>query len=429
MWIEFVLLVGALIALLVAGMWVPFAIGICGLAILYYEGGTMAMRALGLVSWGSMTSFTLTSIPLFIFMAEILGQSGVGKRFYDGMSVLVRKLPGGLLQTNIMGSALFAAICGSSVATAASIGSIALPHLKERQYDQKLSCGSLAAGGTLGILIPPSITMIIYGTLSETSISKLFMAGLVPGIVLASLYVLYISVRTLLNPNLVPKHVEPASRREVLAAITSLAPLTGLILIVLGGIYLGYSTPTEAAAVGSMLSLIIAISWRELTLERLKNAVVSTVNVSCTLLFIILAAIIFSYGIELGGVGHTLVEGVTNLSLNRFEFLLVLIAVYLVLGCFLDGAGMIVLTVPLLLPVIHAMQIDPIWFGVFVVLMLEMGMLSPPFGLNLFVVQGVSGWSFPTVVFGTIPFLVILVAFAVLMIAFPQMALWLPAQL
>ncbi len=429
MWLEFVLFVGTLIVLLVSGMWVPFAIGICGLAILYYEGGSMTLRALGLVSWGSMTSFTLTAIPLFIFMAEILGQSGVGKRFYDGMSVLVRKLPGGLLQTNIMGSALFAAICGSSVATAASIGSIALPHLKERNYDQKLSCGSLAAGGTLGILIPPSITMIIYGTLSETSISRLFMAGLIPGILLAGLYVLYIAIRTTANPDLVPPKAQPATRQEVARAIASLAPLTGLILIVLGGIYLGYSTPTEAAAVGSLLSMIIAIFWRELTWTKLMNAVISTVNISCTLLFIILAAIIFSYGIELGGVGHTLVEGVTHLSLNQFEFLVALIAIYLILGCFLDGAGMIVLTVPLLLPIIHAMQIDPIWFGVFVVLMLEMGMLSPPFGLNLFVVQGVSGWSFPTVVFGTIPFLLILIGFALLLITFPQMALWLPAQL
>lgn len=429
MWLEFILFVGTLIVLLVSGMWVPFAIGICGLAILYYEGGATALRALGLASWGSMTSFTLTAIPLFIFMAEILGQSGVGKRFYDGMSVLVRKLPGGLLQTNIMGSALFAAICGSSVATAASIGSIALPHLKERNYDQKLSCGSLAAGGTLGILIPPSITMIIYGTLSETSITRLFMAGLIPGILLAGLYVVYIAIRTIKNPGLVPAQAPPATRREVAMAVASLAPLTGLILIVLGGIYLGYSTPTEAAAVGSLLSMIIAMSWRELTLTKLMNAVISTVNISCTLLFIILAAIIFSYGIELGGVGHTLVEGVTHLKLNQFEFLVVLIAVYLVLGCFLDGAGMIVLTVPLLLPIIHSMQIDTVWFGVFVVLMLEMGMLSPPFGLNLFVVQSVSGWSFPTVVFGTIPFLLILIGFALLLITFPQMALWLPAQL
>jgi len=430
MWAAELAVAGAFVlALMLTGMWIPFAVGIAGLTIIYLEAGTNGFRALGLIGWSTLSSFTLTALPLFILMAEILSNAGLGTRFYQGTALLVRRLPGGLLQTNIIGSALFASICGSSAATAATIGTVALPQLDERGYDAQLSCGSLAAGGTLGILIPPSLTMIIYGTITEVSIAKLFMAGILPGILMAGLFSLYVGIRATVSRRLAPRETVAPGRGAFWQAMRDLVPFLGLMLVVLGTIYLGIATPTESAALGCVLAFVIAGISGSLNAQTLGRALRRTVETSATLLFIILGAFFFGYGIELGGIGTSLVQFITNLGLDQFSFLLILMVVYVILGCFLDGAGMIVLTVPLLLPVLTALNVDLVWFGIFIVVMLELGMLTPPFGLNLFVVQGISGRDFGTIVFGTLPFVGIMIAFMVLLILYPEVALWIPSRM
>lgn len=430
MWaIELATAGGFVIALMLTGMWIPFAVGLAGLTIIYMEAGTNGFRALGLITWSTLSSFTLSALPLFILMAEILSNAGLGARFYRGTALLVRRLPGGLLQTNILGSAMFASICGSSAATAATIGTVALPQLQERGYDVRLSCGSLAAGGTLGILIPPSLTMIIYGTITEVSIAKLFMAGILPGLLMAGLFSLYVGIRTNFSRHLAPRDEVAPSDGEFWRAIGDLVPFLGLMLMVLGTIYFGVATPTESAALGCVLAFLIAAVWGDLNTQTLGRALRRTVETSATLLFIILGAFFFGYGIELGGIGTALVHFVAGLGLDRFAFLLILMFVYVVLGCFLDGAGMIVLTVPLLLPVLAHLNVNLIWFGIFIVVMLEIGMLTPPFGLNLFVLQGISQRGFSTIVFGTLPFIGIMIAFMVLLMIFPAVVLWLPSRM
>lgn len=426
---ELIIFFGMLGGFLLLGLWVPFAI--CGAAMtaLLIHGGWESFRALGLISWGTLGSFTLSSLPLFILMAELLSHSNVGRRFYDGCVVLVRRLPGGLLQTNILGCAVFAAISGSSMATSITIGTIALPQLTARNYDQKMSLGSLAAGGTLGILIPPSLTMIIYGSITDTSIAKLFMAGFIPGILLATIYCIYIVIRCKIQPKLAPVESDPSSWTQVRNALTGLLPYIGLMITVLGGIYLGITTPTEAAAVGCSLSIIICLIWGDLTLAVFKKAVMETVKVSASLLFIVLTAFFFAYAVETAGIGTAIVDLIKSLGLTRIQFLLGLIVMYGMLGCILDGGAMLVLTVPLLQAVLIDYDINFIWFGIFMVLQVELGMLTPPFGLNLFAMQGISKAKMEHIIAGVIPYYLIVICFTLFLMAFPEIVLWLPQRM
>jgi len=426
---HFILALGVLLGLLFGGMWIPFAIGIASLVSLYAAEGLFGFRALGLVTWGSVNSFTLTAIPLFILMADILLKSGVSHRFYTGLSKLVRGLPGGLLQTNIAGCALFSAISGSSVATAAAIGTVALPQLDRRGYSRRMAAGALCAGGTLGILIPPSIPMIIYGTFTETSIARLFMAGMIPGLVLAGIFMVYIGAVALLRPSTIPPPEGRIPAIEKLLAFLELVPFILLMLAVLGGIYFGYATPTEAGAVGATLAIVVSVIWGDLTLARFRDAVRSTVKISCSLLFIILAAFLFAYAVENVGVSENLARLLVESGLGRYEFLIALIVMYVVLGCVVDSIGMIVLTVPLLYPVVLGFGFDPIWFGVILVVMVELGQITPPFGINLFVVQGITGWQLRDVKLGCVPYWFLVIGFAGLLTVFPEIALWLPGQM
>jgi tripartite ATP-independent transporter DctM subunit len=426
---DFALIVGILVALLLGGMWVPFAIGVSGLISIYLVDGWIGMNALGLVSWGSVNSFTLTAIPLFILMAEILLHGGVSQRFYQGLTVLVRGLPGGLMQTNIAGCAVFAAISGSSVATAAAIGTVALPQLEKRGYDRRMAAGSLAAGGTLGILIPPSIAMIIYGTFTEVSISKLFAAGFIPGIVLALLFMLFIGVRAWLRPEVAPRDEDKPTLRMKLSALIELIPFIVLILSVLGSIYAGIATPTEAAAVGCSVAVVIATIWGRFRLAELNAALTSTIRVSCTLIFIVFNAMIFAYAVENAGIGTNITNWFISLELNRYTFFFFLIVMYAILGCLIDSIGMIVLTVPLLFGSIVGYGFDPVWFGVVLVLVLELGMITPPFGINLFVIQSISKWPLGEVVRGSVPYWGIILAYVAFLTVFPEFVTWLPAKL
>lgn len=415
------------IGLLLGGLWIPFAMGVAASLLLFVTNGWSGFNAYGLITWGSVNSFTLTAIPMFILMAEILVQSGVGAQVYRGLAASVRSLPGGLLQTNILGCALFSAICGSSVATAAAIGTVALPELEERRYDRKLSAGTLAAGGTLGILIPPSIAMILYGAFTETSIAKLFVAGILPGLLLMALFMAYIAVRALLRPDLAPR--QATTSQHLLLTLSQLLPFVVLIGFVLGGIYFGLVTPTEAGAIGSAISLLIAVFWGRFGWREFQIAVRNSVRVSAGLLFIVLAAYLFAYALEDAGIASALAEWLVGLELSRIQFIIAMFAMYLLLGCIIDSIGMMVLTVPLLYPVLLQYGIDPIWFGVVLVVMIEIGQVTPPVGINLFVIQSIWTGRIGEVIAGTTPFVLIMIIFVALLTAWPELALYLPTQM
>lgn len=428
-WLELAIAMTLFVGLLASGMPIALAIALPAIVYLVMHGGFHTVKGLGLVSWGSTNNFTLTSIPLFILMAELMQRSGMTFRIYRGLSKLVAVLPGGLLQTNIAGSALFAAMSGSSVATAAAIGSTALPQLASRGYDRRLSAGSLAAGGTLGILIPPSIAMIIYGTFTETSIAKLFIAGVVPGLVLTLMFMIYIAIHTSARPELAPREARPSSPGEVGGALRDLFPFALLLGGTMGSLYLGLVTPTEAAAVGCALALLVAALWGEFSTRMIGEALRSTILISGNILVIVFAAFIFSYAISLGGIGEKLTALVVEMELTRLQFLLALFVLYLILGCFVESIGMIVITVPLLYPLLLNYGIDPIWFGVVLVILVEIGQITPPLGINLFVVQSIWDGKFEDVIFGAVPFLLLMILLLLMLMALPGLALWLPEQM
>lgn len=415
--------------LLFSGLWVPYAIGIAGTLILLAFEGPSSLKALGYIVWGSMNSGTLSAIPLFILMAAILLRSGVSGAFYDGLAAIIFPLPGGLFQANIAGCALFSAISGSSIATAAALGTVAIPKLREQGYDSVMTSGSIAAGGTLGILIPPSIAMIIYGSFTELSISRLFAAGLVPGVVLAVLFMSYIGARCMLQRSLLPQASARWSIRDATLGLARILPLLLLIVVVLGSIYLGIATPTEAAAVGSAAALVIGFTLGELSPSKIVEAAIDTVKMSAAILFIVFAAFIFAYALEITGISQSFAEWLLGLQLNRYALLLAIVVMYAALGCLIDSVGMIVLTVPLLTPALSAMGFDLIWFGVLLVILVELGQITPPFGINLFIIDGISGRGIGEVVRGVLPYHVIIFLFVLIVIAFPQLATWLPSRL
>lgn len=427
--VQIALTFGVFLLLLCAGMAVPFAIALPGVLYLLLQGGLPALRGLGIISWGSMNSFTLTAIPMFILMAEVLQQSGLSFRIYRGLSKLVSVLPGGLLQTNIVGCALFAAISGSSVATAASIGGVALPQLIQRNYDRRLAAGSLAAGGTLGILFPPSLAMIVYGSFTDTSIAKLFMAGVIPGLMLTGMFMTYLALRVKFGRAAGPVERGPANWAEASAALLDVLPFVGLIGGTMGSIYAGLATPTEAAAGGCVIAVLMSLTWGDLDWAKLMAAVRRTVRVVGNLLFIIYAAYIFAYAIGIAGIGERTTEWLVGLHLSLPMFFLALFVLYTVLGCLVESIGMIVITVPVLHPVLLSYGLDPIWFGVLLVLYIELGQISPPIGINLFVIQSIWDGKLHEVVRGTIPFHLIMFVLLGLLMLFPQLALWLPGQM
>jgi tripartite ATP-independent transporter DctM subunit len=372
-----------------------------------------------------MNSFTLTAIPLFILMAEILLESGLSQRIFRGLSQVVRFLPGGLLQTNIAGCAVFAAVSGSSVACAASIGTVSVPQLRQRGYDMSLAAGTLAAGGTLGILIPPSIAMIVYGTFAETSIAKLFLAGIVPGLILTGLFMLYVGIRAVLNPSLAPKD-NSGSNTTWLAVVNDVMPFGVMIILLMGSLYSGIVTPTEAAALGCCIAWLVSKIWGDMSFTTLRRAIRKSVIATGSILFVVYAAFLFSYAIGLAGIAKEISEGVTQAGISKEMFLLFVILALTILGCFVDSMGMMVITVPILLPSLHVYNIDPIWFGILIVLLVELGQVTPPMGMNLFVIKNISGESLSSVIRGTMPFYGLYLLLMVLIYFFPQIVLWLP---
>lgn len=418
----------ALIGLLALGEWIVFALGIAGMFFLLISGGTPALGPMGSIVWESSSNYTLTSIPLFILMGELILQSRIGERFYIGMAMIFRRVPGGLLHTNIISCAIFAALTGVSVATAATIGTVAIPELTKQGYDRRMVFGTLAAGGTLGILIPPSIPFILYGVLAQQSVAKLFAAGILPGIMMVVLFVIYIGIRVLLNPALAGERSKGAQGQfSIYQVCTSVLPVVGLIALVVGGIYLGIMTPTEAAAVGAVLAMCLYIWYAGFNLETMKSVLIGTVRTSCMVLFIAVGAQIFSFSMVYTDLNQIMTTWVVSHGTTPETIFILIIAIYIVLGCFLDPISIIVLSMGVLYPIIVQFQFDPIWFGVILVIMVELGLITPPVGLNLFVIHGISGKRpMREIISGAFPYCFILLFGVVLLWYFPGIATFLP---
>lgn len=400
------------------------------MAIMGAVGGVLTfgwplLDSTGPVMWSVMNENLLTAIPLFILLGEIMLRSGMADRMYGALAIWLDRLPGGLLHTNIGCCALFAATSGSSVATAATIGTVATPALNERGYDKAKSLGSIAAGGTLGILIPPSVNMLIYGSMSETSIGQLFIAGIIPGLLLTACFMIYIAISNWSDhkpaTNVIPLGVK-------LRALKALIPPTIIFGIVMGSIYAGIATPTESAALGVVAALIMAGVDKHLSVDFFNRCFMNTAKTTGMVLMIILAAFILNVTLSLTGVAQTMTAYVTSLGISTTVLLIILIVFYIILGMFMDVLSMMVLTIPIAVPVVVAAGVDPLWFGIFIILMCELGMITPPVGMNLYVVHGVRGDNGPfiDVVRGALPYVFIMIAFTGLLIAFPAIVTWLP---
>lgn len=432
LWVSILVYVSALAILLGVGLWVGFALagaGIIGFLFLC-DGGLGQVPA---IMFNSVNSFVLTAVPLFIFAGEIMLRSRMSDDLYRGVSKWLTIFPGGLLHSNIGACAVFAALSGSSNATAATIGSVAIPEQKPRGYDTRMIFGSLAAGGTLGILIPPSIVMIVYGAFVGVPVGRLFIGGIIPGIILATLFIVYIAMVCRFRPQLAPPR-EKITRSyfpRALTAFKDMGPILLVITIIIGSIYAGIATPTEAAAVSGMLVLIMAGLRRRLSFSLIWQSASRALTTTSMILFIMLGALIFSTSMAMIKIPARIIELMLSFDFNIYIYLAMLVVLYIALGCLLEGMSLMLLTLPVTFPlVVDGLGCDPIWFGVFITLMLEIGMITPPVGLNLFVIHGISeGTSMRQVIVGALPFVVIMLIALTLFIAFPSLVTWLPSTM
>ncbi|MEM7441886.1 MAG: TRAP transporter large permease [Pseudomonadota bacterium] len=412
------------------GMALGAALGLTGLVILEFAAGNAARLAVNTV-WNTLNSFTLTAIPLFIFMGEILMASGISRRAYSAIAPLFDRVPGSLLHTNIAVSAAFSAVSGSSISTAAAVGSVAYPEMKSRGYEPRQVIGSIAAGGTLGLLIPPSLSLLIYGALTETSIGQLFAAGLVPGLLMAAMFMVFIYVRVRLKGEVNHTGSDPIPLARALMMLLSLWPLFLLFLAVMGSIFFGLATPTEAAAVGVIAAVLIGFFAGDLTLTRLYHALLASVVTFTSIGFIFVGALILGQSVALLGVARELVEVVSAAGLHPYVLFAAIALIYLALGCVFDGLSIMIMTLPVVYPLLTALGFDPIWLGVIITIMVEIGLITPPVGLNLYVLTAIAGRdvSIAGAARGAIPYWAIMLAMVCLLTLLPGIALWLPTLL
>jgi len=419
-----------LLALIFSGAPIAFALGLMAVGSIWLGFGSSLMPALGMLTWDSLASFVLVAIPLFIFMGFILFESGMSTRIYAGIFPLLdRLIPGGLLHTNIVVGAVFAACSGSSVASTATIGSVALPEMEKRGYSIRIAAGSVAAGGTLGVLIPPSIVMIIYGAMTRTSISKLFIGGIAPGIILTLAYMLYIYLRVRMRPELVrsEEQVDRLPWGQCILEVLKIWPTLILIMGVLGSIYLGIGTPSEAAAIGCSLAIILTACYGRLSWPVVVKSLQGAVKTTSMLLFIYLGANLMGIYLSNSGVTISIAKWVTGLALPPLATFCGIGVMYLILGMVMDGLAAIVITLPITFPIVAKLGFDPVWFGVVLTMFGECSLLTPPVGMNLFILQGLRpDYPFTNIIRGSFPFFLVLLAVIVLMIAFPDIILFLP---
>ncbi len=415
----------SLIVLLMLAIPVALVMGNLGFIMGWLFSSIPLYRAVGEISWSASSSFILFSIPLFILLGQILVKCKVAERTYKSVDNWLSWLPGGLMHSNILTSALFAATSGSSVATAATIGTVALPQVKKYGYNDGLFSASIAAGGTLGILIPPSINLVIYGFLTNTSIVKLFMAGIVPGVLLAVLFMFFVLIISIMRPELSGRK-HSASWGEKVRGLKDLLPVAMIFVVVIGSIYMGFATPTESAALGVIAALIIAAYYRELTVKVLIESIKGTIRTTGMIMFIILAANFLNFVILSLGIGDQITNIINNLGLTPFKTLLVIIFMYVIMGFFIETLSIMVLTIPIVHPIITSMGYDSIWFGILLILLIEMALITPPVGLNLYVVQGVRHrGSIGEISLWVAPFVVMIFIMIAILIAFPNLVFFL----
>ncbi|MEO8805682.1 MAG: TRAP transporter large permease subunit [Burkholderiaceae bacterium] len=424
-----VALIVFLLVVLGSGLWI--GLSLLGVALVAME--LFTQRPVGdsmaLTVWGSTSSWTLTALPLFLWMGEILFRTQLSEGMFKGLAPWLNRLPGRLLHANVIGCTIFAAVSGSSAATCATIGKITLPELKRRGYPDDIAIGTLAGAGTLGLLIPPSIIMIVYGVAANVSIAKLFIAGVLPGILLALLFMGYIVVWALLNKDKVPAADAPTSFGQKVYASRHLIPVVLLIGLVLGSIYSGVATATEAAALGVAGSLILAAIERSLSWRTFKEGMVAACRVYCMIGLILAGAAFLTLAMGFIGLPRHLAEFIGSLSLSPFALIMLLTVFFIVLGCFLDGISMVVLTMAVLLPTVQKAGLDLIWFGIFVVLVVEMAQITPPVGFNLFVLQGLTKRDLSWIARTAMPLFMVMVLAVLLVYFVPGLVLWLPSHM
>ena len=422
-------LIAFLFALLGSGLWIGLALlGVGWLGMELFT-ARPAGDAMAVTIWGSSSSWTLTALPMFLWMGEILFRTKLSEDMFKGLAPWLEKLPGRLLHTNVIGCTIFAAVSGSSAATCATIGKITLPELKKRGYPEAITIGTLAGAGTLGLLIPPSIIMIVYGVAAEVSIAKLFIGGVLPGIMLATLFMGWIVVWALLHPDAIPPATERTTFVQKLAASRNLIPIVLLIGLVLGSIYVGVATATEAAALGVVGSLVLAAFQGSLNWKTFHDSLLGATRLYCMIALILAGSAFLTLSMGYLGLPRHLAEWIGSLGLTPFWLLFGLMIFYIILGCFLDGISMVVLTIAVIQPTIVAAGIDLIWFGIFLVVVVEMAQITPPVGFNLFVLQGMTDKQITWLAKQAMPAFFLMVAAVGLLYAVPEIVTWLPSQM
>ncbi|WP_022664347.1 TRAP transporter large permease [Desulfospira joergensenii] len=421
-----VVVFGSLFLTLAAGIWVGFSLFIVGFIGMTFFSSLPAGNNMASSVWAIIEKWEYVALPLFILMGEILYRSGISERLFKALVPWLYRLPGGLLLMNIVSCTLFAAVSGSSAATTATVGRITLAEFDKLGYDRSLSMGSLAGAGTLGFLIPPSLIMIVYAILAEVSIGKMFMAGVLPGLLLSGVYSVYIIFRGIQNPDIAPRTQDTYSWRDRILGLKDLAPTLALILMVLGSIYGGYATPTEAAALGVFGALVFAVLNRHMTWKIFFQCLKGAVKTNAMIMIIVVGAGFLSRAMGFLGIPAAITQAITGMELSPYMLMLLLGLVYIVLGCLLDGFSIVVMTLPIALPMVTAAGFDPIWFGIYLILMVEVSQITPPVGFNLFVIQGLTGEPIMKIARHALPFFFLMLLTTTILTLFPKIALILP---
>ena len=421
--------ISVLLFFLGSGIWVALSmIGVSSIGMMLFTSRPVG-DAMATTIWGTSSSWTLTALPLFVWMGEILFRTKLSENLFKGLSPWMQKLPGGLIHVNVVGCALFAAISGSSAATVATVGKMSIPELRKRNYPEKILLGSLAGSGTLGLLIPPSIILIIYGVAVQESIAKLFIAGIIPGIMIALIFMSYVIIWSLINKKEMPKILEEYSLLEKVRRSKQLLPVILLILAVIGSIYTGVATATEAASLGVVGALILSYFQKSLTLDTFKSSLLGATKTSCMIAFILAGSTFLSLAMGFTGLPRNLAIWIQNMDLSPYVLIFVLMIFYIILGMFLDGISAVVLTMAIIEPMIRQAGFDMIWFGIFLVIVVEMAQITPPVGFNLFVLQGMANRDMGYIAKSAFPLFMLMVLAVILVVIFPEIALWMPEQM
>ena len=411
------------------GIWVAISmIGVSAIGMMLFTSRPVG-DAMATTIWGTSSSWTLTALPLFVWMGEILFRTKLSENLFKGLSPWMQKLPGGLIHVNVEGCALFAAISGSSAATVATVGKMSIPELRKRKYPEKILLGSLAGSGTLGLLIPPSIILIIYGVTVQESIAKLFIAGIIPGIMIALIFMSYVIIWSLINNKIMPKAYETFSFLDKIKKSKQLLPVILLILGVIGSIYTGLATATEAASLGVVGALILSYFQKSLSLKTFKESLLGATKTSCMIAFILAGSTFLSLAMGFTGLPRNLAIWIESMQLSPYLLIFVLMIFYIILGMFLDGISAVVLTMAIIEPMIRQAGFDMIWFGIFLVVVVEMAQITPPVGFNLFVLQGMANKDMGYIARSAFPLFLLMILAVIMIIIFPEIALWLPEQM